>query len=122
VNYRREKQKSLTPTTIKKQLTMLATMGPDTAAETIQRSITNGWTGLFPPDGQNGTSRDFAAVQATVLEIYSPDLRNASDVETALTPEQFYAVKAVGLSRIADARGDTKALAAEYSAALGDRA
>jgi len=63
---------------------------------------------------------DFVTVQATVQRLYTPDVRSTiADVEGALTPEQFHAVKAVGLGRVADARGDTKALAADYAAALG---
>ena len=44
--YRREKKKKLTPSTIKLQLKMLAVQ-PDPAA-VINKSIENGWTGLFP--------------------------------------------------------------------------
>ena len=65
----------------------------------------------------NGTSSDFATVQATVLRTYSPDLRNTADVEAALTTEQYHAVKAIGLDRVINTRGDTRALAAEYAAA-----
>lgn len=67
----------------------------------------------------NGTGSDFTTVRAKVLQIYSPDVGNTADVEQALTAEQYRAVKAIGLRRVADARGDLRGLAAEYAAALG---
>lgn len=50
VQHRKELKKSLTPTTIKKQLAQLEKwdkLGMDTG-EIIHASITNGWAGLFP--------------------------------------------------------------------------
>ena len=65
----------------------------------------------------NGVAGEFAAVRATVLRIYSPDLRNFAEVESQLTPEQFRAVKLIGIDQVANGRGDSKPLAAEYAAA-----
>jgi hypothetical protein len=54
--HRREIRKPLKPTTTSKQLAELAAIGAPAAVKTIQRSITNGWTGLFPEKGSNGHS------------------------------------------------------------------
>lgn len=50
VAYRAELRKPLTPSTIKRQITTLQDMGVNDAIAAIERSISNGWTGLFPPD------------------------------------------------------------------------
>lgn len=50
VQYRRERRQSLTPSTIRRQLAFLA-QHRDHHAEIIDRSITNGWQGLFPLSG-----------------------------------------------------------------------
>ena len=49
--YRKERRRSLTPSTATKQLTMLAKHGPTTAVAMIDQSITNGWQGLFEVKG-----------------------------------------------------------------------
>ena len=49
VTYRHERRKPLTKSTIKMQLTKLAKT-PDEAVAIIERSIEQGWTGLFPLD------------------------------------------------------------------------
>lgn len=55
--HRKEIRHKLTPSTIKKCLKDLAKMGHTNAIESINRSISNGWQGLFPPDGKKtGTS------------------------------------------------------------------
>lgn len=48
--HRREKRNKLTPSAIKKQLKFLGGRTENEAIEIIDRSITNGWTGLFPLD------------------------------------------------------------------------
>ena len=45
--FRREIGKKLTPTTIKKQLTMLARYEPDVAAAMLNQSMEKGWQGIF---------------------------------------------------------------------------
>lgn len=57
---------------------------------------------------------DFPDVQPKVIAIWQPDLRNTAEVQAALSPEQWRAVKAVGLDRIADTRGDQRALRQQY--------
>lgn len=47
--YRREKRQTLKPTTVKKQLDFLASLGPERAVKSINQSIMQGWTGLFEP-------------------------------------------------------------------------
>lgn len=47
LEYRKEIKKKMTPATIKKQLKLLAENEKD-YKEIIERSIQNGWTGLFP--------------------------------------------------------------------------
>jgi len=46
--YRKEKGKTLSPTSIKKQLDFLKTVPESEAIEIINNSIMNGWQGLFP--------------------------------------------------------------------------
>ena len=52
--YRRESKKTLTASTRNSQLLMLSRHGPAKAVEMLSRSITNGWTGLFPSDDAGG--------------------------------------------------------------------
>lgn len=47
--HRKEIKKKLTPSTKDKQLSALKTMGEEAAIESINKSITSGWTGIFPP-------------------------------------------------------------------------
>lgn len=57
-SHRTEKRNKLTPSTIKRQLKFLAPFGVETAIEIIERSITNGWTGLFETkEGANDANR-----------------------------------------------------------------
>ena len=57
-SHRTEKRNKLTPSTIKRQLKFLAPFGVETAIEIIEKSITNGWTGLFEPkEGANDANR-----------------------------------------------------------------
>ena len=51
--YRREIKKKLTPTTIKRQLKLLAEH-PESAIEMVEQSIRNGWQGLFVLKEKNG--------------------------------------------------------------------
>jgi len=53
VRFRRELKKKLTPSTITMQLAMLDKFGSTKAVRSIDASITNGWQGLFDPDGKN---------------------------------------------------------------------
>jgi len=50
--YRKERKKPLTPTTIGQQLKKLATLGEKTAIEWIECAIEKQWQGLYPPPQQ----------------------------------------------------------------------
>ena len=67
VAYRRESKKKLTMSTITRQLGSLARMGEEEAIASIDRSISNGWTGLFVPNADaarpNGVTIDEAFLQ-----------------------------------------------------------
>jgi len=47
VVYRKERRKPLTASTVTRQIKKLAAMGADQAVASIERSIEQGWTGLF---------------------------------------------------------------------------
>lgn len=49
VSYRGEIKKKMTPATIKAQIKLLKDFSFDEQSEIINKSIANGWTGLFPP-------------------------------------------------------------------------
>ena len=53
VNYRKEKKKPLTGTSIKLQLKLLEEYKSD-HKQILLKSIQNSWTGLFPPSGSDG--------------------------------------------------------------------
>jgi len=64
VQYRKELEKPLTPTAIKRQLASLAKEQPAMAVRMIEQSITNGWQGLFTVAGPLGTPKpDHKTVQ-----------------------------------------------------------
>ena len=118
--YRAEKRKNLTTSTIQKQLAKLAKWGPERAVAAIHNSIEQGWAGLYEPKLVNdGTTCDFGDVRSVILREYSPDVRNTTGVQAALTPAQFAAAKTVGLDRIVRSRADDKRIATEYRRAIG---
>jgi hypothetical protein len=47
--YKREKRQKITPTARQLQLSKLASYGHDAAITSLRESISNGWTGVFPP-------------------------------------------------------------------------
>lgn len=63
--YRREAKKTLTPSTVSKQMKMLTKLGSDFAIEAINRSIECGWTGLFEPKqlAERGVTMDEALLE-----------------------------------------------------------
>jgi hypothetical protein len=75
VIFRQEIKHKLTPSTVKSQLKMLEKFGPDVAIKMIEKSIQNGWQGLF--EVKNGSSsksqtrqdRNMAAVNQVLQEI-----------------------------------------------------
>jgi DNA-binding MarR family transcriptional regulator len=60
VKYRKEIRKPLSPSTTKSQIAKLNAQAPHTRAEIIDRSIENGWQGLFelPKPKKSGMSED----------------------------------------------------------------
>lgn len=50
VQHRKEKKSPLKPTSTKRALNKLAKMGEANAIAALDNSISNGWTGIFPPD------------------------------------------------------------------------
>ena len=55
--YRRERGKKITAMTAVRQLTILAGLSEHDAVATIEKSIRNGWAGLFPQKGTNENDR-----------------------------------------------------------------
>jgi hypothetical protein len=53
MQYRNERKKPLTPTTIKQQIEFLSNLNENDATQSIILSIRNGWLGIFPPSGGN---------------------------------------------------------------------
>lgn len=54
VEFRKQKRVSLTPKSVEMQLELLRSYDEDTAIEMIRSSITNGYTGIFPPKTGRG--------------------------------------------------------------------
>ncbi len=57
MRYLSEKRKKPTPSTTKKQLTALSKVTEEIAIETIEKSIMNGWQGLFPANDLSPQSK-----------------------------------------------------------------
>jgi hypothetical protein len=56
-SYRKEIKKPLTQTAITKHLNQLEKMGEQNAKASIDKSISNGWTGLFEIEAKQGTNK-----------------------------------------------------------------
>lgn len=63
VEYRKEKKKKLTPSTIKKQIQFLGGRGDPEIIEIINQSIRNGWEGLFDLKHFNNKSNGRATIK-----------------------------------------------------------
>ena len=55
ISHRKEIKKKVTATMVKKQLKRLEKLGHDSAIAAIDRSIANGWTGIFPDEKAKST-------------------------------------------------------------------
>ncbi|MDD4888704.1 MAG: helix-turn-helix domain-containing protein [Phycisphaerae bacterium] len=66
--YRQQARKPLTPATIKRQAGQLAAFGHDGAIASIERSITQGWQGLFDPKTQ-GRAAPSTFIPAPALKV-----------------------------------------------------
>ena len=62
ITYCKEKRKTLTPSTIKKQILRMEELGPEQAVVEINRSITNNWSGLAEKKWDNLRMRSKRAV------------------------------------------------------------
>ena len=81
VVYRKEIKKKMSPSTVKRQVSMLEKHDPDTQEAIIHQSIQNGWTGLFPlkeSHGQNGQAGR-KNTSGGVKEFSAADLINEGD-------------------------------------------
>lgn len=110
LKFRREIKKKLPPSTITKQLKLLATFGSSKAVRSIDCSITNGWQGLFDPETQNGKASDAGsseAIQAwqTVVDSLKQHSRFKADlIQADIGQRVWQAVKAIsGLKQIDEA-------------------
>ena len=116
-SFRKEIKHSLTNLTIKAQLKKFEAWGVVKSIAAIRTSIENGWQGLFEPTGANssaGVEDDWLEVMRFVKGNYSVDVKNIGDLERRLKPEQFAAIKAVGVNRIVDWTDFDKDLPAAY--------
>lgn len=66
IAYRREKNQTLKPTTVKRQLAQLEKWGPTVAVASIEQSILQGWTGIFEP--KTGPSASIRGAKRPRLE------------------------------------------------------
>lgn len=58
IDYRRESKFSpWKPVTVEAKLAELESLGPDAAVAAIRRSISNGWKGIFPDNGNGGNGK-----------------------------------------------------------------
>jgi hypothetical protein len=56
VFYRKEKKKTITNTTWAKQMKYLSEMGVSKAIQSLEKSMTSGWIGLFEPKDDNANN------------------------------------------------------------------
>lgn len=61
--FRREKRCTLTESTAKKQLSMLADFEENEAIAILDKSITNGWQGLFPESVKKAENEELSAIE-----------------------------------------------------------
>ncbi len=73
--YRKEVPKKLTPSTARRQLALLAAVGPETAVRMIERSIECGWIGLFRPKANAAAGKHGTFTPAKAVESYDYLLR-----------------------------------------------
>jgi len=66
VIYRKQKKQTLTPISLKRQLNLLS-KDPDNAEKILERSMLNGWTGLFALDKKAAVSEDVEVEWSTLV-------------------------------------------------------
>ena len=100
IAYRRERRlPKWTESTLKRQAKSFLTVGPDSAVEMIQRSIANGWQGLFKPNNPPSTrqnidyhslQRAFEFVSGHFLGEYDSDPKTESDLKNWAKEEGIF--------------------------------
>jgi DNA-binding HxlR family transcriptional regulator len=106
VEFRREIKKKLTPSTVSKQLTELATWGSVKSIQAINNSIRNGWQGLFDPEQKPGRATgDSGSEQAwqtlkRVLRTVDKTKAYKNLLRQQLKPEVYQAAESVGFNAL----------------------
>jgi hypothetical protein len=107
VEFHREIKKKLAPSTVSKQLELLATWGSVKAIQAIQASIGNGWQGLFDPSQRTGKAAPVSAKSLNAWETLKQALRSIDKskpykdlLRQKLTPEIFKAAESVGFKAL----------------------
>jgi hypothetical protein len=122
--HRREIRKTLTPSTIAKQLTTLAAWGPERAIRSIEQSILNGWIGLFDPDRHSDTTaHDAEQAWQTMLVSLRKHSRFAPEpIKADIGDRAWRVVQSVGLKRIEEANEyDKNKLKKQFVNAFNER-
>lgn len=127
VQFRKETKKALTPSTVSKQLAKLEAWGSAKAVQSIENSISNGWQGLFDPDGKQGAKASAAtsgadeALARIFTGLRKHDYETDSKGLRAFIGEKAWtAAKKVGWQRIRNRDQFTeKQIRTEFAAAWG---
>jgi len=82
--YRTEKGGKFTPSTKEAQIKRLNLAGPSTAIAMIERSIQNGWTGLFELDGKNVIPIPSSQLRSTMTNVPGSDEDSTADFRNRL--------------------------------------
>ena len=129
VEFRREIKKKLTPSTVSKQLKELATWGSAKSIQAINRSIRNGWQGLFESSQRPGKavgSNEAEQAWQTLKDVLRKIDKSKSYTELIrqqLKPDVFRAAEAVGFKALfsIDQYNESKLSTAFSMALSGDK-
>ena len=122
--HRRESKKTLTPSTIAKQLATLAAWGPEKAIRSIEKSIHNGWVGLFDPDRRSNSTTCEAeqAWQTMLISLRKHSRFSPEPIKADIGERAWKVVQSVGLKRIEEANEyDTNRLRTQFLNAFDER-
>jgi hypothetical protein len=107
IGFRREIKKKLTPSTVSKQLELLATWGSVKSIQAIQASITNGWQGLFDPSQRTGKAASASVNCGNAWQILKQAINSLDKskpykdlLRQQLKPEIFKAAETVGFKAL----------------------
>ena len=96
LTFKKESKKKLTPSTAKRQLALLEKSGSANAVKMIQKSIENGWTGIFELKWDDAIeSEDKSESIKADLEAY--DKANPDSTEKAVAYEHAFLLRARAL-------------------------